>query len=226
VNCVVINSNKIQEQLINSYVEKTDALNLLGSFSDILSAFKNINESKVDVLFLDEDIARKNGFEFTEKYNLDKSLNIILTANNSNSAIKAFEIGVVDYLLKPISYSRFSKTIARVITKNKDISFKNDFMFIKSKGLYIKIKFQEITCIKSSFEYVIIHTLDKKYMVYSSMSKILKKMPYNFIQVHRSNIVSLDKIDKIDGNLLDVGGQIVKVSKMYKSILMYKLGIS
>ena len=226
MNCIVIEDNLVQEQLINSHINETSSLQLLGSFPNCASAIRTMNNFKVDILFLDIEMPGENGLEFLENYKLDEDTQVILTTTNSKYAIRAFEAGVTDYLMKPISYQRFSKSIKKVIDRNKISSFKKDFMFIKSKGLFIKLMFQDIVWIKSSFEYIIIYTFDNKYMVYSSMSQILKKLPNSFIRVHRSNIVSLNKIDKIDRNVLEVDGQIVKVSKMYKNDLLLKLGIN
>jgi len=226
MNCIVIEDNLVQEQLINSHINETSSLQLLGSYPDCSSAIRTMNNFKVDILFLDIEMPGENGLEFLEHYKLDEDTQVILTTTNSKYAIRAFEAGVTDYLMKPISYQRFSKSINKVIERNKISSFKKDFMFIKSKGLFIKLMFQDIVWIKSSFEYVIIYTLDNKYMVYSSMAQILKKLPNSFVRVHRSNIVSLNRIDKIDGNVLEVNGEMVKVSKMYKNDLLLKLGIN
>ncbi len=225
MNCVIIESNHIQEQLIKSYINEAGSLNLLGSFNNCQIAFDKVKIKEIDILFLDLEIQSENGLETLNKYNLDFGTQIILMSSNSDAAICGFEAGVTDYLLKPISLERFSSAINKVVDRKAVNGFKKNFMFIKSKGLFVKLLFQDIVWIKSSYEYVVIHTLNKRYMVYSSMNKILDRLPNSFVRVHRSNIVSLDRIDKIDGNVLEVGGKMVKVSKMYKNELMHKLGI-
>ncbi|PCI96377.1 MAG: hypothetical protein COB15_10440 [Flavobacteriales bacterium] len=226
MNCIVIEDNIVQEQLIVSHINETRTLNLLGSYPNCESAIIKMNTSKVDILFLDIEVPGMNGLEFLEKYNLQKDTHVIITTAKSKYAIKAFDNGVTDYLLKPISYNRFTKAIKKVIGKSIIESIKKDFMFIKSKGSFIKLLFQDIVWIRSSCEYVIIYTINKKYMIYSSMNKIMEKLPSSFIRIHRSNIVSIDKIDRIDGDSLELDGQMVKISKTYKNDLMSKLGIA
>lgn len=225
MNCIIIEDNKVQEQLLASHIEDIGELELLGSYSECKSAIKKLTNSDVDILFLDVEIPNMNGLEFLEKCNLKENTYVILTTANPKYAIEAFDSGVTDFLLKPISYTRFSKAISKVKNQIKMNNSKKDFMFIKSRGSYVKLLYKDILWIQSSSEYVIIYTSSKKYMVYSSMAAILEKLPSTFIRVHRSNIVSVDKIDKLDGNILEVSGQSVKISKMYKESLMTKLGL-
>jgi DNA-binding LytR/AlgR family response regulator len=225
MNCIVIKTHLAKDDVISSYIEETSSLNLLGNYSNFSLASKKIKNLKIDIIFLDIDSLKENGFAFIKKYELIQKTQLILLTTNTNHIIDAYQSGVIDCVLKPVSYERFLKSIVKVIDQKSKDSYKNNFMFIKTKGQYIKLLFQHIVWVKSNYEYVEIYTLDKKYMVYSSMNNILEKLPNSFIRVHRSNIVSLDRIDKIEGNVLEVEGQLIKIGDMYKNELLLKLGI-
>ena len=189
MNCLVIEDNIVQEQLLVNHINDTNSLNLLGSYPDCKSALKKMANSDIDILFLDVEMPHMNGLEFLEQCDLNEKTHVILTTANPKYALQAFDRGVTDFLLKPITYNRFTKAIDRVIKDVKKIYSKKEFMFIKSRGAFIKLLFQDISWIQSSSEYVVIHTQQKKYMVYSSMASILDKLPSTFVRVHRSNIV-------------------------------------
>jgi DNA-binding LytR/AlgR family response regulator len=225
MNCIIIKDHSVKDDLIKSYIEKTSALNLLDNYSNLSLPSKKMNNLKIDIIFLDIDSLKENGLDFIIKYELIQKSQLILLTKNTNHIIDSYQLGVIDCLLKPVSYERFLLSITKVIDQNNKVSYQKNFIFIKTKGQYIKVLFQDIFWIKSYSEYVVIYTLDKKYMVYSSMNNMLEKLPNSFIRVHRSNIVSLDRIDKIEGNLLEVNGQLIKIGEMYKNELLLKLGI-
>ena len=225
MNCIVIKDDQIKDDLIQSYIEETSPLNLLGNYCNFSLALKKINKLNVDIIFLDVKSLKECSLSFIKKNELIKGTQIILMATNTKHLLDAYQSKITDFLLKPVSYESFLNSIKKVIDQNRIDNYKSNFMFIKTKGHYIKLLFQDIVWAKSYYEYIVIYTLDKKYMVYSSMNSFLKKLPNNFIRVHRSNIVSLDRIEKIEGNLLEVDGQLIKIGEMYKHELLLKLGI-
>jgi len=225
MNCIVIEDDIIQQQLILDYINRNHLLTLLGSFATCESALETINNNKVDILFLDVEMPNINGMDFLDQCNLNAKIHVVITSSNTKYAIEAFDKGVADFLVKPFAYARFSKAVDKVNTFKRKTKHHKNFMFIKSKGVLIKLMFTDINWIQSSAEYIIIHTNNKKHLVYSSMSTILNKLPSSFIRVHRSNIVSVDKIDKLDGNILEVAGEPVRVSKLYKDDLLTVLGV-
>ena len=225
MNCVIIEDDKTQAQLITRHINDTNSLKLISSYPDCMSAMKNLKKLDIDILFLDVEMPHIGGLEFLEACNLQDKTHVIITTSNTKYILKAFNIGVTDFLLKPISYDRFNNAINKVIGQLKTRALKKDYMFIKHKGSFVKLMFRDIFWIQSLSEYVVIYTEGNKYMIYSSMRSILEKLPSEFIRIHRSNIISIDKIDKVDSNVAVVNGQLVKIGKKYKDVLMSRLGL-
>ena len=224
MNCILIEGNLSQKELIINFIEETDSLILIGSFDCSIDAIRALSALDVDVVFLDVEMPGMNGLEFLEVYELPKKTKVILTASSSKYALDAFNKGLTDYLLKPISYPRFMKAVNRVVQFNKVFSSPKNYLFIKTGKVKVRVLFDDILWIKSASEYVLIHTLKGKYMVYSSMREILARLPDSFIRVHRSNIVSLSKIEKIHNDAIEINGQLIKVSKSYKNELEERIG--
>lgn len=212
MNCIVIDDDLVQQHLISEFINKTEGVNLIHVYSNVSEVIGELDD--IDLLFLDVEMPGMSGIEFLEKYN-PKS-NVILITSKRVYALDGFDNDVVDFLLKPISYQRFLKSINKIEKLKPEI----DSMYVKSNGAIVKIKFNEINWIQSASEYVVIHIGSKRYMVYSSMEKILNKLPENFIRVHRSNIVNSSKVDSVKGFVVKIEGQEVKISKTYKQQLM------
>jgi DNA-binding LytR/AlgR family response regulator len=223
MKCIVIEDDIVQQELILNLINETDSLNFIRSYESSISAIKDLSNIDVDIIFLDVEMPGMSGIEFLEQFKLPEQTKVILTTSNKEYAIQAFDNGVTDYLLKPISYPRFLKAVNKVINQSKNTSSSKDFLFIKSNGAQVKLKFDDILWLQSASEYIMIYTTKGKHMVYSSMDSILEKLSNNFVRVHRSNIISLDKIEKIHNNIIEIDGQLIKVSKGYKDNLKVRL---
>jgi len=219
-----VEDDLLHQELILRYIDETESLTLVGSFSCSIDVIKALPNLDVDIVFLDVEMPGMSGIEFLEVYNLPKKTKVILTTSNSKYALEAFDKGIVDFLLKPISYPRFIKAVNRVLQLEKRLLSSKNHLFIKTGKIRVKIMFDHILWIKSESEYVVIHTLKGKYMVYSSMNGILARLSENFIRVHRSNIVSLNKIEKIHNDAVEIDGKLIKVSKSYKDDLESRIG--
>jgi DNA-binding LytR/AlgR family response regulator len=222
MNCIIIDDDIITRNLLTDFAEQYPELDVLGSFGTIQEAIPFLNNNEVDLLFLDVELPDMTGIAFLEEFK--PKARIVLISGDDKYAVDGFNLEVNDYLLKPISLSRFTTCIQRLqISKRSEP--KNDFLFIKDKGVYQKILIPEIQYIQSSSEYVTIHTKQKRIMLYSSMDGILSKLPSNFKRVHRSYIVNIDAIEKVNGNSLEVNKQFISVSKTYHESIMSELGI-
>jgi DNA-binding LytR/AlgR family response regulator len=223
MRCILIEDDIVQQQLIRNYINETTTLTLIACYTNSISAIKELPKDDPEIIFLDVEMPGMSGIEFLENFN--PQAQIILTTSKKEYALQAFENDVADYLLKPISYPRFLKAVNKVIKQSKKSTLEKDFLFIKANGVQVKLKFNDILWIQSASEYIIIYAINGKYMVYSSMNSILERLPQNFIRVHRSNIVSLNKVEKIHKNIIEINGQFIKVSKKYRASLEDKLGV-
>ena len=221
---IIIDDDAVVRELLAQYIEESPELKLAGQFSNVKEALHFLTKEKADLIFLDVEMPEMNGIEFLEEFKPDAE--IVLISSNDKYAVNGFNLEVSDYLLKPISFARFNRCITRLSQKNLgNDTAKHDFLFIKDKGVYQKILIPEIQYIQSSSEYVTIHTKVKRIMLYSSMDNMLSKLPSNFKRVHRSYIVNVDAIEKVNGNSLEVNKQLISVSKTYHEDIMNELGI-
>jgi DNA-binding LytR/AlgR family response regulator len=225
MNCIVIEDDLLQLELLLNYIDKTESLNLIGSFSCSIDAIKALPNLDLDIVFLDVEMPGMSGIDLLDEYEFPQKTKVILTTSSGSYALKAFDKGVTDYLLKPMTYPRFIKAVNRVVQLKKRLLPSKEYLFVKIGKVRKKVLFDDILWIKSASEYVIIHTLKGNYMVYSSMNDILARLPDSFIRVHRSNIVSISKIEKIHNDVVEINNELIKVSKSYKNDLENRIGI-
>lgn len=228
MNCIIIDDDPFQRHLLSQYVDQTEKLKLVAEFDTAIKSINYIVNNEVDIIFLDVELPEMNGLEFLEQFRPDSE--IILISSTEKYAIDGFHQDVTDYLLKPISFARFTRSVNKVFAnfsaEEETTDIKNsEFLFVKDKGVYHKLQFSDIMYIQSSSEYVMIHTKAKRIMLYSSMDGILKKLPANFMRVHRSFIVNLNAIERVNGNTVEINNQSINISKTYHSDLMNSLGL-
>lgn len=190
-----------------SYIEKTPSLQLMGYNEDPLAALTHFQETGVypDITFLDIDMPQITGIELSQL--LKDKTTIVFTTAHPGFALDAFELGITDYLLKPISYQRFLKCVQKVseqaaLKRNKGRELENDFMYVQTegKGKLIKIFFRDIIYVESQKNYVSIFTLEKKHLTYLTLAEIEEKLPSSFLRISKSYIINKDKISHIEGN--------------------------
>ncbi len=232
MQCIIIDDDKVSRLVIEKYIKKTDFLELTESFDNAVDAanFFN-NRNSTDLIFLDIEMPGMSGVEFLEI--LDNLPQIIVVSAKEKYALQAIEYDVTDYLLKPVSYSRFLKAITKAKTKFEEETEKltQEGIFIKSSSSsFIRLFYDEVLYVEAMENYVRIHTTEKKYSIHFTMKALLDKLPANkFIRVHRSFIVNKDKIERIDNNMIYMQyaekGQSIPLSKSYKEEFMSKLNI-
>ena len=221
---IIIEDNDVQRNLLCSYAEQLNEIELVGEFSDVNEALVLLQSREIVLIILDVELPTTSGVEFLENYQPDA--HVILVSSSEKYAVNGFQLNVDDYLLKPVSFSRFSQAIKKVMARMEGSKSKSlPFLFIKDRGVFNKVLIDEILYVQSASEYVSIHTKDKRVILYSSMDGILSKLNSRFMRIHRSSIVNLDKIDKIDGNTVDVNGNQLFISKTYHDGLMQSLGL-
>lgn len=227
MNCIIIDDDSFQRHLLAQYIEQTEQLKLINEFDTATKSISYLSKNPVDLIFLDVEMPEMNGVEFLEQFKPESE--IILMSSEDKYAIDGFHLDVTDYLLKPISFARFTRSVNKVLSRYSETGntteSHSDFLFIKDKGIYYKVQFSDIIYIQSSSEYVMIHTRNKRIMLYSSMDGILKKLPSNFMRVHRSYIVNLNSIERVNGNTVEINNQSISISKTYHTTLMSSLGL-
>jgi DNA-binding LytR/AlgR family response regulator len=235
INCIVVDDQKESVDLLTDHIKLIPALNLKLATNDSISALNFLDKEKVDLVFLDVQMPGLSGIDIMdtlkERYG-NEMPKIILTTGYDEYALAGYEYGVSDYLLKPISFKRFKISIDRIINDvEKKPSERNEFIFVERDGLKEKINFSEVVFIEGARNYIFIVTLNDKIIIYKSLSSILKLLPEkNFIRVHKSFIVGVDKIQTIRGNEISVklnnGTKKIPIGVTYRESVFMKLNIS
>jgi DNA-binding LytR/AlgR family response regulator len=232
MNCIIVDDDILTCKILEGYVTKYSSLNLIGSFTDSIEA-RNILEKRhdIDLIFLDIEMPEMNGFDFMGS--LESPPNIIVISSAEEYAIKAFDFNVVDYLLKPISYSRFCKAIDktnRYYSRKEPSTNGDEEIFIKNGPSLVKLKLRDIIYVEALENYVTLNTTEDKFTIHFTMKAIESQLPSGvFIRVHRSFIVNKTKIQSIRENTLDlnVGGNIksIPVGKSYRDSLLSEINV-
>ena len=217
LKCIVIDDEIIARSGIEDFISKTSFLEHTNSFGAAEKALEFLEKNKVDVIFLDIQMPSMNGLEFTEL--LKEKNNIIFTTAHREYALDGFDLNAIDYLLKPISYSRFLKAVGKLKENNKNESKSiEDHIFIKTDGIITKVYIKDILYFESANDYIFVYTKKERLMTLTSIKHIIEKLPKNnFIRIHRSHLVSLMHIKKIEGNLLHIGGAKLQISRGYRT---------
>jgi DNA-binding LytR/AlgR family response regulator len=232
MNCIIVDDDKLSCKILEEYVSKSTSLNLIGSFSDSVTA-RNILSSRhdIDLIILDIEMPEMNGFDFIGS--LDMPPNIIIVSSAEEYALRAFDFNVVDYLLKPVSYGRFCKAIDKTTRyfSRKEVSNTGDEeIFIKKGSTLVKLKLRDIIYIEALENYVTLNTNDDKFTIHFTMKAIETQLPSGvFIRVHRSYIINKSMIQTIKEKALDlnVGGTLksIPVGKSFRDSLLNDINV-
>jgi two-component system LytT family response regulator len=222
LNCLIVEDEPLAARVVADYVAHMPELRLTGICEDVYAASRRLKEEKADLIFLDINLPKINGMEFIKT--MDRKCHIILTTAYHQYALEGFELEVVDYLLKPISWERFTKAVNKVLEYQKLLSPRDsaidtviDHMFVRTEGRLEKVLFEEILFVESHQNYVSIHTVARKIITYSSLKNIEALLPAaRFVKVQKSYIVAVDKITSLQGSNICVGGTSISLSRKLK----------
>jgi DNA-binding LytR/AlgR family response regulator len=231
IRCIIIDDEPLARRGLKEYVNDVDFLHLEAEFDTALKATRLLGEGNVQLIFLDIQMPKITGLEFFKT--LQHAPPVIFTTAYPEFALDGFELNALDYLVKPISFERFLKAAMRakeyyeVRTKNiseAQTSGRGDFFFIKADNKLVRIYFDDILYIEALQNYVSIHTQSKKYITYLTFKSIEEYLPTErFIKTHKSFIVSLSKVEHIDGNDIRIGDHHIPISRTSKEEVLERL---
>jgi len=226
LNCVIVDDEPLAREGISNYVREIDFLNLKGTCENPVELMKVLAEHRVDLIFLDIQMPKMNGIDFLKI--VQKPPMVILTTAYPSYALEGFQLNVLDYLLKPITFDRFFKAANkandyhRLVSRSSDDEIQKpesdaDHFFIKSGSKYEKIHLDDILYIQGMQNYVIIYTSKTKYMALLYLKNLEENLDNkSFIRVHKSYIVSVSKIEGIEGNELFIQSHRIPISRNYR----------
>lgn len=230
MNCIIIDDDLMSRKIIEEFITRTDQLRLLASYENAVDAINAFGgDEDIDLIFLDIEMPEMSGIDFLET--LTNPPQIIIISSKDKYALEAFNYDVTDYLLKPISYSRFFKSInkANVRFRNKVDSKENE-IFIKKNAALVRLKYEDILWVEALENYVIFNTFNEKYTIHFTMKAVENKLPSSkFTRVHRSFIVNTSRINVIEDNSIIIkvhdGSKSIPIGKSYKDNLLKDINL-
>lgn len=211
--CLIVDDEELARELIDSHLSKLNDFELVASCSSALEAHKVLKENHVDLIFLDIKMPVLKGTDFFK--NLTVKPKVIFTTAYREFAIEGFDLNATDYLLKPITFSRFFKAIER-FTENAELKKKGNHIYIQANKKNIKIVFDEILYIESINDYIRIHLEKEKIMFKHGLSAFLKRLDARFLRVQRSYIVNTDKITAFTKKDVEINTIEIPMGEYYK----------
>ncbi len=231
IRCIAIDDEPLASEVIVDYCEKIDYLELAGTYTDVFEALNKVKKEDIDLIFLDIQMPDLSGFAFLRS--IKNPPHVIFTTAYKDYALDSYDFNAVDYLLKPFSFERFYLAIEKVsdrvlpesaIEIDHQAAQECDFIFINYDNRSIKLLLEDIIFIKSSGDYIMLYTKDKRYLVREKIKDTVDKLSKsNFIRVHKSYVVSPTKIDEIYGNIIKAGTHEIPIGKIYKSNLLKEI---
>ena len=222
IKCLIIDDEPLAQNIIENYLKNFPDIELIAKCENALSALAWIKKQKIDLIFLDISMPFISGIDFIKT--LQNPPKIILTTAHKEFAVESYELNVLDYLLKPISFERFLKAInklendgAQVIRPVIDDSESDVFIYVKSEKKNVKILLKEILFIESLKDYIKIHTVNKTIVTQVPISSIEQRLPESFLRIHRSFIIAKDKITAYTQHDFEIGKYQIPIGRNYKA---------
>lgn len=233
--CLIVDDEPLARDLMRSHIEKLENFEIVAECGDAMKALQELRNHNVDLMFMDIQMPQITGIEFLKT--LKNPPKVIITTAYREYALDGFELDVVDYLLKPITFERFLKSINKFYQVNIEESqtinpvsstkpVEGAFIYVKENKKVIKVHLHEILYVEGLSEYVQIYTENKKIITKTSMNNMADKLPETgFMRIHKSFIVSLTKIEAYTSNSIEVPGKELPIGRSYKNSVIEALQV-
>lgn len=228
IKCLIVDDEPIARKGLIEHINQIEFLHLVAECKNAIDAAEWLNKENIDLIFLDIQMPKMSGIDFLK--NLRNPPLTIFSTAYPEYAIEGFALDVIDYLIKPVSFTRFLKAAMKARdymynTSNSISDHKyNDFFFVKSSNKIEKIIVSDVLFIESMSNYVIIYTKNKKYVAYLTFKGVEDQLPSHlFVKIHRSYLVALNAIDSIEGNEITVGENKLVISKNFRNEVLARI---
>ena len=229
LNCLIIEDEPIAAEIIADYIQDVPHLHLAGICRDVFSASEYLASHQVDVLFVDIHLPKINGIDFIKT--IQNKYQVILTTAYHQYALTGYDLNVVDYLLKPIEFSRFLQAVNKLTSVTKKVTApivstesKSDFQFFNVGKKQVRVMIADIVFIESLKEYIKIHTADGSLTTKEKIGDIEAKLgPQKFIRIHKSYVINQEKIVAFSGREIDLGIRTLPIGRSYKESIKLRL---
>jgi DNA-binding LytR/AlgR family response regulator len=224
ITYIIVDDETASHDIIEDYGNNLTYLTLKKNCYNAFEAMEYLREHKIDLMFLDINMPKLTGFDFLRT--LSNPPKIIVTTAYEEFALEGFELNIDDYLLKPFSFQRFLKAVTKVndllaeeakVAKSMNADPSNQSLFIKGYKKHYQVKLDDILFVEAYGNYVKINMEDKMIVSHQTLTSFIHHLPDDqFIRVHKSFIVSLDRIDSVEGNRILIQKHEIPIGKMYR----------
>lgn len=229
ITCIIVDDEPLAIQIIEGHIAQIPDFELVATFQHPVRALEFLDTTCIDLIFIDIEMPILTGIDFIKTLkNIPK---VIFTTAYRNYAIESYELEVIDYLLKPISFARFLRAVNRFKSRRQEApilsiestDLKNDHIYVNANKKFIKVLFNDITYVESIKDYVRIHTPDGSVVTRDKISEFEKKLPHNFLRIHRSYIANTHKISAFTSTDIEIGRREIPIGESYKREILSKL---
>lgn len=230
IKCIIVEDEVLAQDVLKSHLLKFERFELCGVYRTAPEAAAALKVKDIDLMFLDIRLPGMTGIELL--HSLVSPPLVVFTTAHPEYALESYELNVIDYLLKPISFERFSKTVEKIVDgrlftsnlKPEDAKV-GDHIFVKSNSKFFKINFADILYIEGMKDYLKVHTKDNTLVTHQTMIEIEKILPAGrFIRIHKSYIIAIAHIRSVYGNSVEIGQAVIPIGINYKEKVMSYVG--
>ena len=227
MKCLIVDDEPLSLDILEKYIQDVPGLELAGRCLDAFEAMEKIKNMEIDLVFLDINMPKLSGINMVKS--MKQVPEIVFTTAYPEYAVEGFELDVLDYLVKPISFARFVKAIEKAKKKyeiNRDKTLLASFIMVKSNKKLYKVALSDIRYIQSIGDFVKIHTAEKVFISSDTLKNIETQLPSNlFLRTHKSYIIALESLKYLEGNQVIVDKEILPIGLTYKEALLKALDI-
>lgn len=225
IKCLIVDDEPLAREVLVSYIERVEGLELVAEVDNAVKAFDWLKKESIDLLFLDIQMPKLNGIEFLKAMN--NAPKVIFTTAYREYAIESYELDVVDYLLKPVSFPRFLMAVNKMMNGQQEegqeeavvdqLRSDHPYIFLKADRKMVKIYLKDIQYIESLKDYVRIKLPEKEVVSLQKISYLEQKLPEDcFMRIHRSFIVPIKKIEAFSNSTIEISGNELPIGRNYK----------
>lgn len=218
INCIIVEDEPLARKGLAEYIADIPFLQLVGSFENAFQAQEFLNKHPVDLMLLDIRMPKLSGIDFVK--NLQQPPMVIFTTAYPDYALESYELNVLDYLVKPISFDRFRKATQKAFDfySLRQSSADAGYLFVRSDYKLEKVSFSELLFVEAMQNYCVLHTGSKKLISHITLTQVLEKLPANrFMRIHKSFIVCLEKVTSVESTHLLIHQQRIPISRALKN---------
>ena len=230
MKALIVDDNDIARTTLSHLAKQVPNLTIVNEYSNAIEAYHHLQNNHVDLIFLDIEMPEMTGIELTKALSGKETI-IIFTSSNKDYALEAFELNIADYILKPVMPARFLQAVSKaqsiLDSRKEDVEVtKDEFLFVRDSNITRRLKLEDIFYAEAMGDYVKFYTREKMFAIHGTMKSAEERLPKNnFIRVHRSFIIAVDKIDTLQDGGIMINGKFIPVADAYRKSLNTRMNV-